>query len=51
MLKERVRRKEITAGTLRNCVKPIQLFCNMNEIEIPWVKLSIGLPKVRRYCK
>src|SRR6476469_7826389 len=23
MLKERVRRKEITAGTLRNCVKPI----------------------------
>lgn len=50
MLKERVRGKEITAGTLRNCVKPIQKFCNMNENEIPWVKLTIGLPKVRRYA-
>ncbi len=50
MLKERVNRKEITAGTLRNCVKPIQLFCNMNEIEVHWVKLTIGLPRVRRYA-
>jgi replicative superfamily II helicase len=34
--KERVERKEITGATLRNYVKAIKLFCEMNDILIPW---------------
>ena len=30
--KERIDRAEITAGTLRNYVKAIKLFCKMNDI-------------------
>ena len=33
-LKERVVRKEITAGTIRNYVKSIKLFCQMADISI-----------------
>ena len=34
--KERVERKEITGATLRNYVKAIKLFCDMNDIVISW---------------
>jgi hypothetical protein len=33
LLKERVDRKEITAGTIRNYVKSIKLFCQMADIQ------------------
>lgn len=43
--KERFNRKEITAGTIRNYVKSIKLFCSMSDI----AKIARGLPKGRRY--
>src|SRR5680860_1329067 len=45
--KQRVERKEIAAGTLKNYVKVIKLFCQMNEIDnlVLWKKIKIGMPK------
>jgi len=34
--KERVERREIMGATLRNYVKTMKLFCEMNDILIPW---------------
>jgi hypothetical protein len=48
--KERVERKEISGATLRNYVKTIKLFCEMNEILIPWKKVTRGLPRGRKYA-
>jgi integrase len=47
--KERFNRKEITAGTIRNYVKSVKLFCAMSDIAINWDKITRGLPKGRRY--
>jgi hypothetical protein len=47
---ERVNSKEITAATLRNYVKSIKLFCDMADLQIPWKKITRGLPKERRYA-
>jgi hypothetical protein len=48
--KDRFNRKEITAGTIRNYVKSIKLFCQMADISIAWEKVTRGLPKARRYA-
>ena len=48
--KNRVENKEITASTALNSVKVIKLFCEMNEILLPWKRITRGLPKARRYC-
>ena len=48
--KERVERKEITGATLCNYVKSIKLFCEMNDILIPWKKITRGLPEGRKYA-
>jgi hypothetical protein len=50
MNKERVERKEITASTAFNHVKTIKLFCEMNDILIPWKRITKGLPKGRKYA-
>ena len=50
LLKECVDRKEITAGTIRNYVKSIKLFCQMADIAIPWDKITRGIPRGRRYA-
>lgn len=50
MNKDRVEKKEITAATLRNSVKVLKLFCEMNEILLPWKRITRGLPKARRYA-
>jgi hypothetical protein len=47
--KERFNRKEITAGTIRNYVKSIKLFCQMADVSIPWEKITRGLPRGKRY--
>jgi hypothetical protein len=47
---DRVNRKEITAATLRNYVKSIKLFCDMADLQIPWKKITRGLPKERGYA-
>ena len=43
--KERFSRKEIAAGTIRNYVKSIKLFCQMADVSIPWEKITRGLPR------
>ena len=48
--KERVEKKEITAGILRNCVKVIKIFCEATDVIIPWKKISKGLPRAKRYA-
>jgi hypothetical protein len=48
--KQRVDRKEITGATMKNYVKAIKLFCEMNDILIPWKKITRGLPKGRKYA-
>lgn len=45
--KNRVEKREITAATLSNFVKPIRLFCEMTDIEVPWRKITRGLPRPR----
>ena len=49
--KERVENKEITAGTLKNRFQVIKLCCDMNNIEIPWRKISRGLPRVKKFAE
>ena len=48
--KDRVNRKEITGSTLRNYVKVLKLFCEMNDLLVPWKKLTRGLPKAKNYA-
>lgn len=40
---------EIAAGTVRNYYKAAKLFCIMNDINLNWVKVTKGLPKVKYY--
>lgn len=43
--KDRIERKEIASGTLRNYIKVIKLFCEMNNIlNINWKLIYRGLP-------
>jgi hypothetical protein len=48
--KERVQKKEITAGTLHNYVKTLKMFCELTDIIIPWKKITRGLPKGKMYA-
>jgi hypothetical protein len=48
--KSRVSRMEITGSTLRNYVKVLKLFCEMNDLIVPWKKLTRGLPKAKNYA-
>jgi len=50
MNKDRVEKKEIAAATLHNEIKVIKLFCEMNDILLPWKRITRGLPKARRYA-
>jgi len=46
--KNRVERKEISGATLRNYVKTIKLFCEMNDIVFNWKKITRVMPRVRQ---
>ena len=48
--RERVDRREISASTLSNYIKPIKLFCEQLEISLPWKRIMRGMPKGRRYA-
>jgi hypothetical protein len=48
--KERVANGEISPATLRNYIKAIKLFCEMNDIAVPWKKITRGLPRARRFA-
>lgn len=42
--KERINKNEISEGTLRNYLKAVKLFFEMNDIVLPWKKITKGLP-------
>jgi len=46
--KERIKKNEISEGTLRNYLKPIKLFFEMNDIVLPWKKIVKGLPSPKQ---
>jgi hypothetical protein len=48
--RQRVDRKEITGSTLRYYIKPIKLFCEQMDIEIPWRRITRGMPRGRRHA-
>jgi hypothetical protein len=48
--KERAERGEVSNSSVRNYYKPLKLFLEMNDIELPWKKISRGLPKGRRHA-
>jgi hypothetical protein len=48
--KERVVNGEISPATLRNYIKAVKLFCEMNDIAVAWKKITRGLPKARRFA-
>jgi hypothetical protein len=48
--KSRVVRKEITGSTLRNYLKVVKLFCEMNDLYVPWKKLTRELPKAKNFA-
>jgi hypothetical protein len=45
--KQRVRRKELAAGTLKNYYRAAKLFCEMNDLTLNWKRISKGLPRVK----
>jgi hypothetical protein len=45
--KERVRGKELAAGTLKNYYRAAKLFCEMNDLTLNWKRISKGLPRVK----
>jgi hypothetical protein len=45
--KGRVQKGEIVGATLKNFVKAIKLFCETSDIDIPWKKITKGLPRAR----
>jgi hypothetical protein len=49
LLKARAESKEIKGSTLRNNLKPVKLFCEQMDIDVPWKKLTRGIPKERKY--
>ncbi len=50
MQRERIERKEIVVGTVRNYAKAIKVFYEMADINVAWQKIMRGLPRGRRYA-
>ena len=50
--KERVKRKEISEGTIGNYYKAVKLFYDMNFDQpiINWKKIARGLPRARKFA-
>src|SRR5690242_19881038 len=49
-LKEQASRGEISTATVGNCLKPVRLLLEMNDVFVNWKKVRRTLPKARRYA-
>jgi integrase len=49
--KQRLEKKEIVVSTIYNQLKPIKLLCEINDITVSWKKVTMGLPKERKYAE
>jgi len=47
---QELEKKEISESTLPNYYKPIKLFCQENDINLNWKKISRRIPKGRHYA-
>jgi hypothetical protein len=45
---QRAQRGEISPATIPNYLKAIKLFCEMNDIQLSWKKISRGVPRTRQ---
>jgi hypothetical protein len=45
---DRIKKKEINSGTLRNYVKAIKLFFTMNDILVNWDKIKMGMSTINQ---
>jgi integrase len=45
---QRAQKKEISHATIPNYLKAIKLFCEMNDIQLNWKKMSRGMSRVRQ---
>ena len=45
--KERVRLKELAAGTLNNYYRAAKLFCELNDLTLNWKRITKGLPRAK----
>lgn len=50
-LKGKMEKNEIEVSTILNYLKPIKLLCGINDIQVKWKKVTIGLPKERKYAE
>lgn len=50
-LKGKMEKNEIVVSTIFNYLKPIKLLCDINDIQVKWKKITIGLPKERKYAE
>jgi hypothetical protein len=48
--REQIDRKEMAIGTVRNYVKSIKLLCDMADVQVPWAKITRGLPRAKRFA-
>jgi hypothetical protein len=44
---ERVRRKELAVGTLKNYYRAAKLFFEMNDLTLNWKRITNGLPRAK----
>jgi len=49
--KSRLDKKEIVVSTIYNYLKPIKLLCKINDVQVNWHKITMGLPKERKYAE
>ena len=47
--KERVRRKELAAGILKNYYRAAKLFCEMNDLTLNWKRIVRGFTKSKEF--
>ncbi|MPZ07064.1 MAG: hypothetical protein GEU26_11730 [Nitrososphaeraceae archaeon] len=45
---QRAQRGEISLSTIPNYLKAIKLFCEMNDVQVSWKKISRGVPRGRQ---